>query len=129
MSDIRVMKDTIAKYTALLPVNGSLTTQEAERRAGEFLVIMAIITEWKHMFTTEKIKYTSVQTVVFAEEVFKGDAKTITENKLKAEASKVHVTARENLERIENDISYLKTVYEVMNNGHLYYRQMSKETL
>lgn len=123
MSD---MKEFISKYTALLPVGTSISYTEAEKRAGEFLVAMATITSWRHDFTVEKIKLLSVQTSVYAQELGKGTAKTMTENKVTAEASGEYTRAREDLEMVDNDISYLRTFYEIFNNAHIFYRTMAK---
>lgn len=121
------IKEFIEKYSKLLPVGTSVSYTEAERRAGEFLSAMAYITDVKHMLTSEKIKLLSIQTAVYAQEMSKGTAKTVTENKLTAEASAEYTAAREALENIDNDISYLRAYYEVFTNGHLFYRNLAKE--
>lgn len=123
MSDMKVFID---KYSALLPVGTSISYVEAERRAGEFLVALAMITNWRHLLGNDKIKLTSVQTAVYAEEMSKGTSKTVTENKLNAEASAAYTNARESLEEIENDLSYLKAYYDIFTNGHIFYRTMAK---
>lgn len=119
-------KEFIEKYEHLLPVGTSISYTEAERRAGEFLVALATITNIRHMLGSEKIKLLSIQTATYASEMSKGTAKTVTENKLTAEASVEYTKAREELESIENDLTYLKAYYEVYNNGHLFYRQMCR---
>lgn len=120
------MKEYIEIYTEILPVGTSISYTEAERRAGEFLTAMAKITDWKHVLTSQKIKCLTIQTAVYASEMSKGTAKTVTENKLTAEASKEYTQAREELENIENDISYLKSFYDIFNNAHIFYRTMAK---
>jgi hypothetical protein len=123
------MKEYIQKYSDLLPVGTSVSYTEAERRAGEFLSAMAMITEWRHLLTSDKIKKLSIQTAVYAEELGKGTAKTMTENKVTAEASGPYTTAREELESLENDLSYLKTYHEIFQNAHVFYRNMAKGEL
>jgi len=120
------IKDLIEKYSALLSLSKSISLPEAERRASEFLVAMAKITDIRHMFSEDKIKYTSVQTAVYAQELSKGTAKTMTENKVTAEASAEYLKAREDLERIENDIAYLRSYYDIFNNAHIFFRTMAK---
>ncbi len=120
------MKDYLEKYAKLLPVGTSISYTEAERRAGEFLAAMASITNMKHDFSDEKIKLLSIQTAVYAQEMSKGTAKTVTENKMMAEASIEYTKAREELEKIENDISYLKAYFDIFNNAHIFYRNMAK---
>ncbi len=120
------IKEFIDKYAELLPLGSSISLTEAEHRAGEFLHAMAIIANHKHTLSGDKIKALSVQTAIYADQLTKGTAKTITENKITAEASGVYMEAREELEHIENDISYLKAYQDVFLNAHLFYRQLSK---
>ena len=123
MSD---MKAFIQKYTELLPVAKSISFTEAERRAGEFLSALATIADWRHSFSEEKIRLLSLQSAVYAEEMSKGSAKTVTENKMMAEASKAYMEAREELERTENDLNYLRAFQDIFNNAHIFYRTMAK---
>jgi hypothetical protein len=116
----------IEKYSKLLPVGTSVSYTEAERRAGEFLSASAQITDIRHMLSSEKIKLTSVQIAVYAQEMAKGTAKTVTENKLTAEASEEYTKAREDLELIDNDLSYLKAFYDIFMSAHVFYRQMAR---
>lgn len=119
-------KDYIKEYAEKLSFDTSVSYTEAERRAGDFLMVMAKITDIRHLFSQEKIKLLSIQTATYAQQMAKGTSKTVTENKLIAEASEEYTKAREDLEGIENDLSYLKTYYEIFLNGHLFYRQMAK---
>ncbi len=123
MNDI---KEFISKYESLLAVGTSISYTEAERRAGEFLVGMARITDMKHLLSGDKIRMLSVQTAVYASLMAKGTAKTVTENKLNTEASPEYEKAREDLEHLENDISYLRAYYDILNNAHIFYRTMAK---
>lgn len=123
MSD---MKAFVEKYQALLPVGTSISYTEAEKRAGMFLEAQATITDWRHTLSAEKIRLLSIQTAVYAEKMASGTAKTVTENKLTAEASPEYTKAREDLEHIENDLSYLKAFYDIFQNAHIFYRTMAK---
>jgi hypothetical protein len=87
---------------------------------------MAEITNLRHQFSGNKIAELSAQTAVYAEELFKGTAKTMTENKVTAEASEAYTKAREALEHSENDLSYLKAYYDIFQNAHIFYRNVSK---
>lgn len=125
---MKEIKEYIDKYTKLLALAKSISYTEAEKRASEFLGVMATITEWKHVMAEDKIRLTSVQTAVYAEQLSLGTAKTMTENKVTAEASLDYTKAREELERIENDISYLKAYYDIFKDAHIFYRTMAKGT-
>lgn len=123
---MKEIKDTIQKYQDLLPLNKSISTTEAERRAGEFLAVMATITEWRHILAEDKIRNVTMQNAVYAQELAACTGKTITENKITVEASESYSKTRENLEGIENDLSYLKAYYDIFMSAHVFYRQMAK---
>lgn len=123
---MKEIKDYLTKYTELLPLGNSVSQPEAERRASEFLVALATITDCRHALSDDKIRLLSVQTAVYAEELTKAGCKTITESKTNAEASKPYTEARESFERIENDISYLKAYYDVFMAAHVFYRNVAK---
>lgn len=121
------IKAYLNEKAELLPVNKSISSTEAERRAGVFLEVCAKIVDWRHILSESKIEGTTMQSVTFAEELSKATGKTITENKLTVEASPQYTVVREDLERCENDIAYLKSMFDVFTNGHLFYRNMAKE--
>lgn len=123
---MNIVKEELNQYLVLLPVGTSISFTEAERRAGLFLEGMAKVASIKHELGEVKISSLSIQTATFAEEMSKGTAKTVTENKLTAEASKSYAEAREQYESIDNDISYLRAIYEILNNGHIFYRNYAK---
>lgn len=123
---MKTFKDDIEGYAKLLPVGTSISYTEAEKRAGMFLEAMAYVTNIRHILSSEKIKLLTIQTAVYAVEMNKGTAKTVTENKMMAEASDDYTKAREELEEIDNDLSYLRAYYDIFNNGHIYYRSMAK---
>lgn len=121
------LSEIVSRYSKLLPLNQSISTVDAEKKASEFLVALAELADLKHAFMEQKIKLVSLHTSVYAEEMSKGTSKTMTENKLVAEASKAYISARESMENIENDINYIKSYYEIFLNAHLFYRTMAKE--
>ena len=123
---MKEVKEFVDRYSKLLALNKSISTSEAEKHAGEFLLAMAKLTDVRHLFAEDKIQLTSLQTAVYAEEMSKGTAKTVTENKMMAEATAEYTKAREDLERVDNDIAYLRAYYDIFNNAHLFYRNMAK---
>ena len=116
----------IDSYSSDLSLNKSISSSEAEKRAGRFLEAMAKITDLRHVFSESKIKFTTVQAAVYSEALSKGTAKTMTENKVTAEASAEYSGAREDLERIENDLAYLKAYWDIFMAAHVFYRQIAK---
>lgn len=123
---LKEVYEDILKLQALLPLGKSISFTEAERRAGEFLLGMAKITDAKHGLSERKINALSIQTVVYADTLQKGQSKTMTENKIYAEANREYIEVREALESIENDISYLKSYFDIFNNAHIFYRNAAK---
>lgn len=120
------VKVEMEEYATLLPVHKSISMPEAEKRAGMFLQAQANITEYRHLLNEEKIRLQSVQSAVYAEELSKCTGKTVTENKVTVDASEAYQNAREDFERIDNDMAYLKAYYDIFNNAHVFYRQMAK---
>lgn len=123
---MKEVKDLLDKYVRMLPMGTSVSYTEAEKRAGAFLEAMALVTEFRHMLSQEKIRALSTQTAVYAQELVKGTGKTMTENKIAAEASGEYTKAREDLEGLDNDLSYLKAHYEIFQNAHVFYRNVAK---
>lgn len=121
------IKDYLTKHTELLPVNRSISTVEAERRAGLFLEVCARIIDWRHLLSEGKIEAVTMQSVVYSEELSKCEGKTITADKISVEANPRYTGVREELESCENDINYLKAMLDVFMAGHVFYRNMAKE--
>jgi hypothetical protein len=120
------IKQFIELQSKKLPVGTSISYTEAEKRAGDFLAALASITDWRHIFSGEKIKLLSIQNAVYSELLGAGKAKTMTENKIAVEAHPDFITAREALELLENDISYLKAYHDIFMSAHVFYRQMAR---
>ena len=123
MSD---MKEYISEINKLLPLGKSISQPDAEKRAGQFLAAMAKVTDWRHILSEEKIRCLSVRTAVYAEEMQKNSELKVAAGQAASEAAPAYIEAREGLERIENDLNYLKACYDIFMNGHLFYRQMAK---
>lgn len=120
------LKDFFAKFNALLPMPGHISEKEANHRATEFLVALAQIADFRGIYGEDHIKNISVLATVYALTMGQQSAKTVTENKMNAEATKEYVDAREASERTENEISQLKMMYEIYNNAHIFYRGKAK---
>ncbi len=120
------IKKFIEEQSKDLPVGTAISFKDAEERSGEFLAALAAITDWRHIFSKEKIKLLSIQNSTYAEQLSKCTGKTVTENKITVEANKEYIKVRESLEDIENDINYLKAYYEIFMAAHIFYRQMAR---
>ena len=51
----------------------------------------------------------------------------MTVNKMNAEASIIYIKAREDVESVDNDISYLRAMFDTFSAAHVFYRNMAKE--
>lgn len=120
------IKTYLDEQSKFLAVNRSISTPEAERRAGLFLEVCAKIIDWRHTLSEGKIETTTMQSVVYAEELSKCTGKTVTENKLSVEANPAYTKVREEFESVENDLSYLKAYYDIFMAGHVFYRNLAK---
>jgi hypothetical protein len=123
---MKEVKEYVTKLSELLPVGSTLSIGEMEKRAGAFLAGMSTLTNIKHEFSKEKIRLLTVQNATYSAQMAKGTAKTVTENKLAAEASKEYTEAREQLETVDNDLAYLKAYYDIFMAAHVFYRNMAK---
>lgn len=121
------IKSYIESTQKLLPIGNSVSITESERRAGIFLEAQSRLIDWKHLLSQEKIKLLSIQSVTYAEQMAKCASKTVTETKMLAEASEEYIKSREDLESIDNDITYLKAYLDLFSNSHVFYRQLCKD--
>jgi hypothetical protein len=120
------LKFKIDSCAGLLATDKAVSQREAEKRAGAFLEILAHIVNGIDTLSDEKIKAQSLQAVVFAQTMALDTTKGVTEKKINVEANPDYITAREHLEGVENDLTYLKTYFKIFENGHLFYRQLAK---
>lgn len=121
------IKSYLQDQAALLPVNRSISSVESERRAGVFLEVCAKIIDWRHLLSEGKIESVTMNAVVYAEQLSLCTGRTITENKVTVEANPKYTSVREELESVENDVSYLKAMLDVFTAAHVFYRQQAKE--
>lgn len=127
MVDFETVKQEIEKFAAMLSNKNKIHSfSDAEEKAAQFLIAMSVVTQWKHYYSSLKINLLSIQNAVYAQELAASTGKTITENKINAEASKEYAKAREDLEDVENNLGYLKAYYEIFSAAHVFYRQTAK---
>jgi len=121
------LKDFISKCANLLELSEGITPQEASKRAAKFLAAHAVLNEYKRQYKQEQIKATSLERAVYAQGMANDTAKNVTEKKAFAEASGSYIEARENLEAIQAELSYLQTYMDIFQNAHVFYRKLSNE--
>ena len=129
MKDIGTMKELIAEYVDMLPTGKSLSQTEVEKRASSFLVATAHITNWRHLFSDKKIEATSIEKAVYAAKLAQSEGKGVTEKKIEVEADEEYRVAREEIEKLDNDLAFLRSYYDIFMNAHVFYRQLAKGEL
>jgi hypothetical protein len=112
----------------LLDRTTASSQRDMEVRASSLLMIVAELSQERHELENEKIKASSTERGTFANAVHKAEGKNVTEKKLWAEAKPEYVQAKEALSAVDNDVAYLKAMIDVFMNGHVMWRQFSKET-
>lgn len=120
------VQEKLEKYVEMLRVDRAmLTPSEAEHRAGELLYINAHLSNWRYLYTNEKIKAQSMEQAVYASVLSRLAVKKITESKILVEADPEYQKAREKVESLDNDLNYFRHYQEIFNNGHIFFRQLS----
>lgn len=113
----------------LLPASKVLSQIEAQKRAGKFLTIVAVLAAHRHDMSDQKIKVQSLFSIANNQALKSAEGSTVGARTAAAEASKEFIEAREVLEETENNIKYLHTMMEVFTNAHILLRGMAKETM
>lgn len=117
----------LEKYISMLPTEGSTSEQEVQRRASEFLVAMAHLTDYKHKLGDEKIKTISIRDAEYAKALNLAEGGDANKRKANAEAAPDYVKAREEHETVENKLYTINTYVDIFKNAHHFYRKMMKD--
>ena len=123
MDDIRAK---IHAAVEILPTERAVSEREAERRAGQFLLIQAHITDKMDELNHEKIGTTSILAAIYPKLMAMETSKQVTEKKVNVEGHEDYLAAREAVETIEAQLNYLKTYFKIFENAHIFYRQLAK---
>ena len=107
---------------------GPTAHREALEKATKFLVVRAILSEYKFNLEKRLSQAGTVREASYAQVFSESDAKNVTEKKLVAEASPFYSEKREAAEEIASEISWVKAQMEIFNDAHIVYRSMARET-
>lgn len=125
------IEEFVKKYRALLPSRGEdISAEEARNRASDFLYAIALISAERLEISKVIAQIKSLVAVEFeaaCDKYSKEEKIKVTEKKIKAEADKEYQSAREELEILESNISFLKTHEKIFENAHIFYRNFGKE--
>jgi len=124
MNDI---DEFLEKYLEMLPSTGSVSSQEAEMRASEFLTGLAHLTNYKHQIGEEMIKNTTLRDVAYANAISRAQGSNAETRKANAEADQSYIKAREDFESVENRLYTIKTYQEIFLNAHHFYRKSASD--
>lgn len=100
---------------------------EAIERAAEFLVVTAILVDYKRELEIDKTKLTTLQEAKYSQSIKGAEGKTITEKKISVAEDTDYTDVREQVEEIEAGISWAKSYIKIFENAHLTYRQQSRD--
>lgn len=100
---------------------------EAIERAAEFLVVTAILVDYKRELEIDKTKLTTLQEAKYSQSIKRAEGKTITEKKISVSEDTGYTDVREQVEEIEAGISWAKSYIKIFENAHLTYRQQSRD--
>lgn len=117
----------LEKYIEMIPTTGSISTQEAEVRASEFLVGMAHLTNYKHELGDNLIKNKTLRDIAYRSAVNMAQGSNAETRKANAEANPEYITAREEFESIENRLYTIRTYQDIFINAHHFYRKSASD--
>lgn len=103
-----------------------IAPSQAEERAGKFLWAQASVAGDLTALTSQFISQKSLLDATYGKLIQADTSKNVTEKKISVEANPEYQSSRENLELLENKISYLKTMLKIFENAHVFYRQLAK---
>ena len=126
IEDFDSVKQYVESAIQLLPLSGNVKIHEAEDLAPKFLVACQVLTSSRLSLQEQKIEAISVKDVIYRDSLLKAVGKTITEKKIDAEANKQFRDIRELTEILDARIDYVKANYKILENAHIFYRQLAK---
>jgi hypothetical protein len=109
--------DSISKFNC--------TGVEAERLSSDFLKAMAAVNYELLRVRNEKIMTEVAKNYLFSEAMKKHSGEKVTAQKAEAITDDNYIAANKEFEELENAIEYLKKLYEIMQHGHVYFRQIA----
>ena len=116
----------VAKHIDLIEIT-SVAISESRSRAAIFLVVQAHLANHLKLLDDVRAKSTTIQNATYAQALMSQSGKNVTENKINAEADPVYSNAREGVELIEAEHNWTKRHFEIFDNAHVMFRQISAQ--
>ena len=120
------LEELVAKHIDLVEVTSSAII-EARERAAKFLVIQAHLTNHLKQLDDIKVKVSTESSAQYAQALMRQSGKNVTENKINAEADPEYARARETTELVESEHNWTKRHFEIFDNAHIMFRQISQQ--
>jgi len=123
------IESIVNQYLELLPVEDKNLLVKSEDKASRFLIAIAKLAGLKDQLLNDKIKKDSLLCVTFNEAIKTAEGKDAKARESASEATPAYMAIREEVETIEAQLTYVKTMMDIFNNGHLVYRALMKDNL
>lgn len=121
------VEELVEKGFKELPLKQGTAQFELERKASTFLLLSTRLAQSRFEAEQDLVRLNSLQTATFASAIDSIDTELkVTEKKAKAQNNKEYTAAREELETLTALITYIKTVQDIFNNAHIFYRNCAK---
>lgn len=101
--------------------------RESAERCTSFLTSCAMLADFKRSRDVDRARAQTVVDIELRQAMDRSSAKQVTEKKMEAQSDPKYTIARQNLEEIDADISWSRTLIHVFENAHVTYRQIAKE--
>jgi hypothetical protein len=126
--DEETLQSVIEEGLAIISSKRGLSPLQLSEKAGKLLIIVAKLAQFRNYLEQELTKHSSLERVTYAQVMSQADKSAkVTEKKVLIESDSTYISSREKMEEIQSSITYVKTMIDVMNNGHVLFRQLMRE--
>lgn len=126
MLSLDQLQTLVNSHIDLVEIDGTAFS-EARNRAAKFLVIQAHLATHIKGLEDVKVKASTIEKASYAQAMMRQSGKNVTENKINAEADPEYAAARESVELIEAEHNWTKRHFDIFENAHVMFRQISNE--
>jgi hypothetical protein len=117
----------IEDHIDLIHVDANALANSKDRSA-RFLVIQAILATYLKSLEEAKAQLTTITEASFAQAIKYASGKNVTENKISASVDPQYSSTRENSEKLDAEINWIKTHMKIFENAHILFRQFLRES-
>lgn len=99
---------------------------QSRERAGEFLIIQAVLTTYLLQVSEDLSKLTALKDAFFADSIRKAEGKNVTEKKINTAKDDKYNEAVKNYEAMDSLRDWVKGHIKIFENAHILYRSLSR---